>query len=501
MYVRVCACVGQTLFCPMRGASPAGTEDVPPPPLENGDSRTKERSTRLARRPQISNGSCQSLHCHPLPALRRSMCARALSHLTRDAAGAFTQAPPAADANLLRNPEQCGFRVLQPGAVRDPQFGYLFLESRRHEARRPRLLDGLDWVPSSAANASSRVLHDGVTELVRNYCARRTKSEAARPQIRPFVEFQRSVNDEVKQQYPQASALDHKTIVGRMWRAMPSAEKEAYKAQAAAKNRNARQRMAAAQPQELLVRHEMWLQLSDLWTASDPPFDGACSERLLLHYLGDDAWHCLSCPPDAIGIVTDPWVPSTPSPWRSIGSGMRTTGPQAPQLVLSYSDQGEARPAPQVVHAIPLVAGQQAEPGAPTVPSFASLHQLGPSTSPALTVAASCEDADLAAHFGSGASFGGTGASFGGGAGGSAIDYGIAGASFGSPASFGGLAGLSAAGSFGTTALDQFLFQVQSGDPFHDDDGFSPLQSLATHRVEAPADSTQRAPASKHLPL
>ena len=429
------------------------------------------------------------------------MCARALSHLTRDAAGAVTQAPPAADANLLRNPEQCGFRVLQPGAVRDPQFGYLFLESRRHEARRPRLLDGLDWVPSSAANASSRVLHDGVTELVRNYCARRTKSEAARPQIRPFVEFQRSVNDEVKQQYPQASALDHKTIVGRMWRAMPSAEKEAYKAQAAAKNRNARQRMAAAQPQELLVRHEMWLQLSDLWTASDPPFDGACSERLLLHYLGDDAWHCLSCPPDAIGIVTDPWVPSTPSPWRSIGSGMRTTGPQAPQLVLSYSDQGEARPAPQVVHAIPLVAGQQAEPGAPTVPSFASLHQLGPSTSPALTVAASCEDADLAAHFGSGASFGGTGASFGGGAGGSAIDYGIAGASFGSPASFGGLAGLSAAGSFGTTALDQFLFQVQSGDPFHDDDGFSPLQSLATHRVEAPADSTQRAPASKHLPL
>ena len=48
------------------------------------------------------------------------MCARALSHLTRDAAGAVTQAPPAADANLLRNPEQCGFRVLQPGAVRDP---------------------------------------------------------------------------------------------------------------------------------------------------------------------------------------------------------------------------------------------------------------------------------------------------------------------------------------------------------------------------------------------
>jgi len=39
---------------------------------------------------------------------------------------------------------------------------------------------------------------------------------------------------------------------------------------------------------------------------------------------------------------------------------------------------------------------------------------------------------------------------------------------------------MSAAGIFGTTALDQFLFQVQSGDPFHDDDGFSPLQSLAT---------------------
>ena len=51
----------------------------------------------------------------------------------------------------------------------------------------PKLVDGLDWVPSSAANASVRLLSDGVTELVRYYCARRTKAEVAKPHVKPSV--------------------------------------------------------------------------------------------------------------------------------------------------------------------------------------------------------------------------------------------------------------------------------------------------------------------------
>ena len=71
--------------------------------------------------------------------------------------------------------------MINAGLVRAPQFGYIFLEKRPASQRRPKLVDGLDWVPSSAANASTRLLQDGVTELVRYYCARRTKADVARP--------------------------------------------------------------------------------------------------------------------------------------------------------------------------------------------------------------------------------------------------------------------------------------------------------------------------------
>ena len=72
--------------------------------------------------------------------------------------------------------------------------GYIFVETREESARRPKLLvcrdpfapsrparhrlsislyarqDGLDWIPSSTANAKHKQLQDGITQLVRHYC-------------------------------------------------------------------------------------------------------------------------------------------------------------------------------------------------------------------------------------------------------------------------------------------------------------------------------------------
>ena len=73
--------------------------------------------------------------------------------------------------------------------------------------------DGLDWVPSSTANASSRMLRDGETELVRYYCARRTKADLARPHVKPYVIYQRSVYDDMKHADPSATTYEIKALV------------------------------------------------------------------------------------------------------------------------------------------------------------------------------------------------------------------------------------------------------------------------------------------------
>lgn len=102
--------------------------------------------------------------------------------------------------------------MINAGVVRAPQFGYIFLEKRPASQRRPKLVDGLDWVPSSAANASTRLLQDGVTELVRYYCARRTKADVARPHAKPYVIFQRSVYNTIKASSPRATTYDIKVL-------------------------------------------------------------------------------------------------------------------------------------------------------------------------------------------------------------------------------------------------------------------------------------------------
>ena len=117
-----------------------------------------------------------------------------------------------ADANIYREPERFGYPVINAGVVRAPQFGYIFLEKRPASQRRPKLVDGLDWVPSSAANASTRLLQDGVTELVRYYCARRTKADVARPHAKPYVIFQRSVYNTIKASSPRATTYDIKVL-------------------------------------------------------------------------------------------------------------------------------------------------------------------------------------------------------------------------------------------------------------------------------------------------
>ena len=51
---------------------------------------------------------------------------------------------------------------------------------------------------------------DGVTELVRYYCTRRTRSNDARPQVKPYVVFQRSIYAKLKEENPRATTYDIK---------------------------------------------------------------------------------------------------------------------------------------------------------------------------------------------------------------------------------------------------------------------------------------------------
>lgn len=161
-------------------------------------------------------------------------------------------------ARILRNPERFGYPTLPPGTVKAPKFGHIFVEARTPGVRRPKLVDGFDWVPSSTANASTRTLADGVTELLRYYCARRTKSDAAKPPVKPFTLYQRDVYNAVKASQPkEATTYQIKKAVGERWRALEDSARSTYIIQARKANAQSRQRMATADPAQLLVRHEM----------------------------------------------------------------------------------------------------------------------------------------------------------------------------------------------------------------------------------------------------
>ena len=74
-------------------------------------------------------------------------------------------------ASVCRAPEAHGYPTLATGevAAHGVKFGYIFVEDRGSvEGRRPKLQDGLDWVPSSSASSSNRLLSDGCSVLVRS---------------------------------------------------------------------------------------------------------------------------------------------------------------------------------------------------------------------------------------------------------------------------------------------------------------------------------------------
>ena len=69
--------------------------------------------------------------------------------------------------------------------------------------------------------------------------------------------FQRAVYDATKEHAPEASTYEIKASIGQQWRDMPDSEKLPYRKLAQQTNRQLRQRMAFADPQELLVRHKI----------------------------------------------------------------------------------------------------------------------------------------------------------------------------------------------------------------------------------------------------
>ena len=164
-------------------------------------------------------------------------------------------------ANIYRNPAAFGYPEVASGTVARPKFGYIFVETRSATGRRPKLLDGLDWIPSSATNAKHKLLRDGKTELVRQYCTRRTKSDAAKAAATAWGHFVREVVDTVKAEHPGKTSYEIKAITGDRWRALPENDpiKVRAKAAAADANRFHRQRLARADPAQLHVESTLLL--------------------------------------------------------------------------------------------------------------------------------------------------------------------------------------------------------------------------------------------------
>ena len=69
---------------------------------------------------------------------------------------------------------------------------------------------------------------------------------------------------------------------------MTEAQKHPYKVEAQRTNRKLRQRMSSANPEQLLVRHEMWLRRAAV-DESSPTSPSRLPTIVLVHYLGDVA--------------------------------------------------------------------------------------------------------------------------------------------------------------------------------------------------------------------
>ena len=76
--------------------------------------------------------------------------------------------------------------------------------------------------------------------------------------MQPFNLFQRDVYDIVKDEVSKdTSTYEIKSLVGQRWRALGDEAKAKYVRQAHEMNKDSRSRKAAADPAQLLVRHEM----------------------------------------------------------------------------------------------------------------------------------------------------------------------------------------------------------------------------------------------------
>ena len=116
--------------------------------------------------------------------------------------------------------------------------------------------------------------------------------------------------------------------MGSKWRAMSEAEKHPFKVDAQRTNRQLRRRMSSANPEQLLVRHEMWIQRcpaapfnanEDAVTANTQP--SPQPSLVLVHYLGDDAFQMLTIPPKPILVVSQP----VPTPADARGTNLLST--------------------------------------------------------------------------------------------------------------------------------------------------------------------------------
>ena len=81
---------------------------------------------------------------------------------------------------------------------------------------------------------------------------------------------------------------------------MTAAQKHPFKVAAQSANRKLRQRMSSADPEQLLVRHEMWLQTAAVDESSQT--SQILPTLVLVHYLGDDAFQMLTVPPRPIRV-------------------------------------------------------------------------------------------------------------------------------------------------------------------------------------------------------
>ena len=108
-------------------------------------------------------------------------CPQACSRASRSE----SVAPPPADANIYRHPDLYGYPTLPINSVRGPKFGYIFIETRAESSRRPRLLDGLDWIPCSSANAKRRQLQ--VHSHRRSILCTLLITRVAQGRVEPFI--------------------------------------------------------------------------------------------------------------------------------------------------------------------------------------------------------------------------------------------------------------------------------------------------------------------------